>query len=1414
MAGQKKAKKGTVQADHRSIAVGSVHIEGDLSGTLHIGNTTGFTADEVSILLTQIASTLQPKPFDGRCPYKGLDVFEEEDAELFFGREKLVDDLVSRVKDSRAVFVTGPSGSGKSSLVRAGLIPALKQGAIKGSDRWLYATMKPGRDPIGELGRVISSLASSTNPEDEIRNKAMKDATIFARWCEIVLKEGRDKRLVLFIDQFEEVFTQISKEEERLAFLNLLTYAATVENGRMIILFSMRSDFVSNCATYPQLNALLNQQFVQIGAMQPEELVSAIAQPALRVGLRIDPDLIAQIINEMKGEPGALPLMQFALKDLFDSQQEKSGVPDLTLTDYLQRGGIHKSLERHANDAFSKLSKDEQELARSIFSGLIEIGRGAEDTKRTALFDELVPTNTKAEDVKVIVQKLADARLVTTEEGSNKYTITHEKLMDAWPWLKKLINENRDAITLQNEIASAAKEWEGNRRDASYLYSGTRLVNIREQLITKKLVLSSNSNEFILIGFKKARQAQAFRVISVAVIVATVLIAVVVFSFQSALNSQKLADQSFSFANTQRAIASTAQANADEAQKQAKIAQANELASLALSTRETDFNLSMLLSVKAFSTADTPRAREELINSVLVNSRLKQNFFIDTQFNNYFISAHNDSYIAIASGASQQEISIMSVNSGIKSQQVPTNFPVLQMAISTTNILAYATTNSIDLWDLEKNVPAGTIPVENADIILFSPNGSTLITTQGNRITIWEVGTLSRVVGTFNSALSSISSIAISSSGDTLAWSGCIRDSDYKCGNNYIFIESLFDSNKNRVGKIESPDAIADLEFTNDGQSLVSTNLSGNMVSFWDLKTKNLVDYFSINENDSFNYTTKISPGGNFLAASFCAKKHIFFIICEQEGIKLWDLNSRTPIGENLIGSSQFFTPLGFSNDNSLMFTESESSVTIWERSSPPPTIQSKNIAADLFVVGVSYLSNGTPAKLVVENNSLLIKDIETNKTITTLLDKYNGIPYSISLNEDNNIIATSGNDGEAVVWNKGTEKPIMTLKNIAANSPVVLNKDGRYLMSTDQNGNLNLWATQTSELVATYPNNIQIMSAAFSPDGKTLAIFSSIQGLALLDIPTSQKIGNLPGNSSYLNSITFSSDGKTLFTGNNDGSITLYDVATLRQYGTLPASGEEILKYMSVSPNGKELIALGLHNINIWNIDPEFWLRSICQLSGRNFSFQEVQQYLGNNASGVVCPNWSTHPTFITQKILPILSDGTNKDRVQEAIDQAKNMFPSKFDESEKTEQAQSIVTENIKMQISLQYSTVGYTNFHNALIWAENAEKIKIKDKYLADNLNILCWNASLSNQATKAIMICNVAIGMFPGNYAYIDSRGLARALTGDFAGAILDFQYYIDHSDDSASIEQRYQWIEQLKKGINPFTPEVLESLKSQ
>src|SRR5687768_9019822 len=519
------------KAGDSKVQVGNLN---EVSGEVNIaGGNIGYSAKQVSVLLKQITTTLQPKKFDGRCPYKGLDVFEEEDAELFFGRERLVHELTGRVKESRTVFITGPSGSGKSSLVRAGLIHALKQGKIKSSERWLYETMKPGREPIKDLALAFSRL-KSPELEDYFLAHA-SEADILNKCAESVLSGRKDQRFALFIDQFEEVFTQINSEEERIAFINTLAHAGTVENGRVIVLFAMRSDFVSNCATYPALNELLSQEFRQIGAMQSEELVAAIALPARHVGLPIEDELIARIINDMKGEPGALPLMQFALKDLFDSQEEKGGVIALTLDDYLRHGGIHKSLERHADATFAKLSEHEQDLARSIFSGLIEIGRGTQDTKRTALFDELIPANTKAEEVGSIVQKLADARLIVTDEqgGKDTVTISHEKLIEAWPWLKKLVNENRDVIALQNEIANDAKEWEDHGRDPSYLYTGARLVNAREQLATRKLVLSGLAREFVQTSQARQRRGQVFLISGISAVIVMLVIAVIVFSRQS-----------------------------------------------------------------------------------------------------------------------------------------------------------------------------------------------------------------------------------------------------------------------------------------------------------------------------------------------------------------------------------------------------------------------------------------------------------------------------------------------------------------------------------------------------------------------------------------------------------------------------------------------------------------------------------------------------------------------------------------------------------------------------------------------------------------------------------------------------------------------------------------------------------------
>lgn len=607
-----------------------VRIEGDLVAGAKI---VGYTAEQVSILLAQISKTYQVKPFDGRSPYVGLAAFQEQDADRFFGRETLVQNLVARVSSARFVVIAGPSGSGKSSLVRAGLIPALKKGQVPGSDRWLYETLKPGRAPLDELARVASAFTGSLDAGDDLRAQGLKDPSRLHRWADLALKDDPARRAVIFVDQFEEIFTQIPREREaeRAAFLNLLTSAATVENGRVLVLFALRSDFVSNCASYPALNALVNQQFLQVGAMSPDELVSAIARPALQVGLRLDPALIAQIVNDVRGEPGALPLMQFALQDLFEAEKSKG---ELTLDGYLARGGLRKALERHADAEFAKLDDTEKELARRVFGGLVEIGRGSQDTRRTALFNELVPAGADAGRVHALVTELADARLLTTDQqgGVETVTLAHEKLIDAWDWLHRLVSENREVIALQNEIAGDAQEWSKHQGDESYLYRGARLATAREKLEQRKLVLGGVAQAFVeasIAAHERERREQQRRtraVIGALAAASTIFAALAILAFvlqQRATNAQQneIAARQTAQAEATRALlgeqkaadaASTAEAErADAEQAKADALSAADAADTA--AREAGRQKILADTAKATAVAAANEARARLL---------------------------------------------------------------------------------------------------------------------------------------------------------------------------------------------------------------------------------------------------------------------------------------------------------------------------------------------------------------------------------------------------------------------------------------------------------------------------------------------------------------------------------------------------------------------------------------------------------------------------------------------------------------------------------------------------------------------------------------------------------------------------------------------------------------------------------
>jgi WD40 repeat protein/energy-coupling factor transporter ATP-binding protein EcfA2 len=1248
----------------RKISVGNID---KVSGEVNIAGGDiyrGYTAEQVSVLLTQITSTFQPKPFDGRCPYKGLDVFEEEDSELFFGRESLVDDLVNRVEASRTVFITGPSGSGKSSLVRAGLIHALKQGAIKNvhSERWLYETMKPGREPINDLALAFSRL-KSPDLANYFRAHA-SEANVFNECAESVLSGRKDQHFVLFVDQFEEVFTQINQEAERQAFLNMLAYAATVENGRVIVLFAMRSDFVSNCATYPALNELLSQQFRQIGAMQPEELVSAIALPAKHVGLPIEDELIARIINDMKGEPGALPLMQFALKDLFDSQQAQGGVIALTLEDYLRHGGIHKSLERHADNSFAKLSEGEQELARSIFSGLIEIGRGTQDTRRTALFDELVPAKAKAEDVEAIVQKLADARLITTDEqaGKDTVTISHEKLIDAWPWLKKLVNENRDVIALQNEIASDAKEWDDHKREPSYLYRGARLASACEKLEAKTLVLSDLAQIFVNAGIeieeteRLKEQARQQKELDDARKLAEAEAQRAEEQTRSATKLRKQA-RSLTIALVAALIAvGVAVFFGIRSQQQTRLARVGELTQTAINLRETQPVLSLLMGIESFRLESSHRTRAVLIDNLNLNPQVIQYFSrkanilkgLAVSFSpdgKVLAFASNDGAITLWDLQTRQQIGML--------KRTTSNI-VMSIAFSPNGeILASGhDDNRIILWDVKTLEPIGQPLKGHSDIVrsvAFSPDGKTLASaSEDETIILWDVQTHRPIGQPFIGHSDVIYSIAFSPDGKTIA-SGSV---DRKV--------ILWDTQTHKpMGQpfIGHTDWVKSVAFSPDGKMIASGGVDKTII-LWDVNTHQQIGE-PLTDHAGEIRSLAFSPDGKILASGSADKTVILwdvkafkpvgqpftghtervvsiafnpdgktFATCGDDGLTiLWDLQTRLPMGQVLAGHKNSVTSVAFSPNGKIFASASnDQSIIIWDSLTRQPigdpiTSISERITSIVFSPDGETLATG------YADGTIILLDVSTRAAIGTPLGEHLENITKLAFSPDGKVLASASFDDTIILWDIQAHQPIG--QPLAGHSAdvwsVAFSPDGTTLASGGADNNIILWDLQTQKPrgLPLAGHSKRINSVAFSPDGKFLASGSFDSTIIVWDLQTPDAAGSAPLNRHFssISGIAFSTDGKTLVSSSADGTIILWDFISRQPIGQPLTGHSASITSLALSSDNKSLASGSIDGaVILWDLDPESWIQKTCQRVDRNFTLAEWKQYFAGQTYRITC--------------------------------------------------------------------------------------------------------------------------------------------------------------------------------------------------
>lgn len=448
----------------------------------------------------------------GICPYKGLEFFDcnEEDPKYFFGRDRLIGQLLDHVRTNNFLALVGASGNGKSSVLRAGLLHQLQVGRrITGSDGWRIRITRPDRQPMQNLALAFVDEGLSDLDRAEALGRATGLLKEGAAGLQHLVQASTALRVILVIDQFEEVFTRCDKVEEREQFFACLMGALSNTDDKLCLIIAMRADFIGKCFEQPYsgLAQQIQQHLISVLPMEPEELKAAICQPAEQVGLEIEPALVTEMLNDIAGAPGSLPLLQYTLKELWQQRQGNQ----LVLSAYQALGGINGTLDHRATEIYNSFAAAEQRTVQHIFQQLTQLGEGTEDTRRRVFQADLVaePQHPAAQ-VQTVIERLSspENRLLVTSEVVSKgdkptrmaiIDVAHEALIRHWKLLRQWIEQNRDLLRQQRKIEASAVVWREQSRKRDYLIQGRQLADAQrfQKLYADQFPLSELALDFV-----------------------------------------------------------------------------------------------------------------------------------------------------------------------------------------------------------------------------------------------------------------------------------------------------------------------------------------------------------------------------------------------------------------------------------------------------------------------------------------------------------------------------------------------------------------------------------------------------------------------------------------------------------------------------------------------------------------------------------------------------------------------------------------------------------------------------------------------------------------------------------------------------------------------------------------------------
>ncbi|MBD2184276.1 caspase family protein [Planktothrix sp. FACHB-1375] len=1041
----------------------------------------------------------------GVCPYKGLQAFDfnDEDAKYFKGRTALTDLLLDKVRESNFLAVMGASGSGKSSVVKAGLLYQLKLGQrLSGSETWPILIVRPGEHPLKSLARVfveenltpptplpyegteendtpllVGSGSSQLEKAEEliaagavglrelVKAKLSKtsETRFFQKTGFLTQKTGfLNQRVVLVIDQFEECFTLCGDIEERQKFFECILGAIKQTDTQLCLVITMRADFFGKCAEqeYAGLSRLIQDSQVTVTPMNREEMEEAITEPAIMVGLEMQRELVEQMLQDVEKSPGMLPLLQYTLTELWQRRQ----VNRLTLAEYTKLGGVKGTLQNRADEVYQKLSQEEQLTTKRIFLELTQLGEGTEDTRRQIFKSDLVSEKNPQVLVDAVLNQLTDARLLVTSElaarGEAKKTetvvdVAHEALIRYWPLLRNWVNENRDAIRIERKIEAEAEDWERKKKPKDDLLVGSKLVEAENYLkdYAELGLLSSLGKEFIEKSIRRRRNNRRRNVGIVAV-------------FVGAMSAAAVGSTILWFNAEKETVVATLGEKAATVKNLLDVNPVNGLVLAIGATGESKDKLPEVL----------PSVQSSLLSAIQVPQ--ERNLFKGHENRVTSVAFSRDGKY-IVSGSFDKTVRLWDIKGNLIGQPFKGHQDrVTSVAFSRDGkyIVSGSFDKTVRLWDIKGNL-IGQPFKGHQDVVYsvaFSPDGKYIVSGSADKtVRLWDIK--GNPIGQpFIGHQNYVNSVAFSPDGKYIV-SGSLDNT-----------VRLWDIKGNLISQpfVGHQQFVTSVAFSPDGKSIVSGS-ADKTVRLWDIKGQPFVGH------QSAVYSVAFSPDGKYIVSG-----------SDDKTVRLWDIKGK-PIAQPFVGHQGIVNSVAFSPDGKyIVFGGEDKTVRLWDIKGNP--------IGQPFVGHQNYV-------------------------------------YSVAFSPDGKYIVSGSWDNTVRLWDiKGNliGQPFQGHQNYVTS--VAFSPDGKSIVSGSLDNTVRLWDIKGNLISQPFVGHQSyVNSVAFSPDGKSIVSGSDDKTVRLWEIkgkPIGQPIGQpFVGHQDGVSSVAFSPDGKYIVSGSRDNTVRLW---------------------------------------------------------------------------------------------------------------------------------------------------------------------------------------------------------------------------------------------------------------------------------